>query len=368
MMKTLLCMATDHNIVNIQPLSQIDVDKVVVFITERMKPSSETLIQEIKRSVKNVETLYIEKENSLRALHEQFSKWLENNIDDEIIVNITGGTKPMSLTAYQLFSEWGFRCFYCDKDQSQLIWLDDESAISNIGSKMGLEQYLRSYRYKITNKTPLAQIPKSYKDYTNILYQELCKLGKYDDTCKLIGKIHALTQENPISITGFSQNEMALLEHLQRETGLFTYKNNAITCQDSETRKFLCGGWLEVIVADSLRANDCRDICQSVYFEISTQRKGRTTLQELDVMAMCQDKLLLVECKAKNWHGSTAEASEAIYKLGSLSNIGGLNTVAVFVSLYNLTDTAKTRAAENGIYVIAGQSDFQALKSKLNFK
>lgn len=78
--------------------------------------------------------------------------------------------------------------------------------------------------------------------------------------------------------------------------------------------------------------------------------------------------MLLIECKAKNWHGNTSEAFEAIYKLGSLSDIGGLNTMAVFVSLYNLTDAAKTRAAENGVRVISGQSDFQALKAKLSFK
>lgn len=361
-------MATGQNVVNIQPLSQVDVDKVVVVITDSMKDNGDTLIHEIKSIVKKVEPLYIEKENSLKSLNEHFSNWLENNIDDEIIINITGGTKLMSLAAYQLFNEWGFRCFYCDKDQAQLIWLDDESAISNIGSKMGLEQYLRAYRYKITKKTPLAKIPKSYKSYANVLYQELCKLGKYDSTCKLIGKIHGLMQDNPIVIKEFNQDEIALLEHLQRESGLFNYTNNTIICQDNEVRKFLCGGWLEVIVADSLRGNDCHDICQSVYFERSTQRQGKSVLQELDVMAMHQDKLLLIECKAKNWHGNTSEAFEAIYKLGSLSDIGGLNTMAVFVSLYNLTDAAKTRAAENGVRVISGQSDFQALKAKLSFK
>lgn len=79
-MKTLLCMATGQNVVNIQPLSQVDVDKVVVVITDSMKDNGDTLIHEIKSIVKKVEPLYIEKENSLKSLNEHFSNWLEEII------------------------------------------------------------------------------------------------------------------------------------------------------------------------------------------------------------------------------------------------------------------------------------------------
>ena len=235
-MKVLFCMATGQTAVNINPLAEINPDKVVVAITQKIQKEgkAQTLLNEIKALGKPVDSLIIDNEASLKSLTEQFSCWLESHIDDEIIINITGGTKLMSMAAYQVFSEWGFRCFYCDFDSGQLIWLDDESTVSNIGSKIGLERYLRAYQYQIIKKTTLAQIPKAHKIYANILYQELCKASKYEATCAFIGRIHALTQQNPFGNVSFNQDEDALLQHLERETAIFEYKNDKIICQDDE--------------------------------------------------------------------------------------------------------------------------------------
>lgn len=365
-MKILFCMATGQNLVNTNPLPEINPDKIVVAITEDMSQQGQALIAELKKTGKVVEELSIKKESSLQALYKQFSTWLEKHLDDEIVVNITGGTKLMSLAAYQVFSEWGFRCFYCNKESSQLIWLDDESTIENIGSKIGLKQYLLTYQYRITNKSTLAQIPKSYKEYANLLYEELCKAGKYNSTCTFIGKIHALTQDKPSNNISFTSEEEIFLRHLEKSTDLFEHKNDKIICKTEDVRKMMCGGWLEILVADSMRGNNYRDINIGVSFEKSTQRADKSTKQELDVMAMYQDKLLIVECKAKKWE-NTAQASESIYKLKALSDIGGLNTLPVFVSLRDVPADAKTRAAEQGIRVIGGKSDFMALTSKLKF-
>jgi len=99
-----------------------------------------------------------------------------------------------------------------------------------------------------------------------------------------------------------------------------------------------------------------RDISVNVSFSKSTQRKGKQTHNELDVMALYGTHLLIVECKTINWD-SNKEASplESIYKLAALADIGGLNTHAVFISLYELPANAKTRAAENNIIVIDGK-------------
>lgn len=363
-MKILFCIATEQNAVNINPLTEINPDKVLVLITNRMKDSSQVLLDEIKSSGFKAEPIYVTNENSLKSLNEQFSKLIEDNIDYELIANITGGLKTISISLYLLFSNWGFRTFYCDFGTSQLIWLDDETAISNIGSKIGLAQYLRTYQYYITKKDTLAEIPKSFKDYANILYQELCKAGKYEDTCRLIAKIHALTQQNPLTGIDFSEGENLFLYHLEKETKLFKFKNNAVIPNDKDVQKLMSGGWLEIVVASALSRDDYRDIHLGVYFEKSTQRKNKYTRQELDVMAMYQDKLLIVECKAKKWDSAT-QASEAIYKLSALSDIGGLNTIPVFVSLRDVPNDAKTRAAEQGIKVITGQADMIGLRAKL---
>ena len=148
------------------------------------------------------------------------------------------------------------------------------------------------------------------------------------------------------------------------ETDLFELTAKSIEWQTQQDRAFIAGGWLEYLTASLLVAENIRDISLSVEIAKSTQRVHAKTHQEIDVMAMQQQQLLIIECKTVNWKNAT-QASEAIYKLSALRDIGGLNTKAVFVSLYDLPDAAKTRAAEHNIQVVAGQNAIVQLKQRL---
>lgn len=373
-MKILLCAATGQNPVNILPLEseQIKPDLIYVAITQGMNQQGESLIAELKSTGKKVERLNIENENSLQALTKQYESWLLDHQDDEIIVNLTGGTKLMSIAAYQLFSNYGFRCFYQNLNPNQIVWLDDESIISNIGEKIGLERYLKQYQFETIKKQKLADVEKSYKDYVDILFYELCKIGRYGEICSLISKINAHTAKPKIAdLKNFylNYNEEAFVQHLSHETGLFKLKGQTIEWETEQDRAFLAGGWLEVLTAELLKGGDFRDIHLSVEIAKSTQRIKAKTFQEIDVMAMQQQKLVMIECKTVNWKSEknpTTKASDAIYKLSALGDIGGLNTKPIFVSLYDLPDAAKTRAAEHGIHIVAGQNDIINLKQKLS--
>lgn len=369
-MKILFCMASAQTAANINSISEIQPDKVVVAVTESMTDNAKALMTEINNLGKKVENLNIKNEHSLKALNQQYEAWLEQHFDDEIIVNITGGTKLMSISAFTVFGSYGFRCFYQNINPSQMVWLDDESTVSGIGQKIPLELYLRSYQFNVDKKIKLADISREYKDYADFWHEELSRAGWFDDIARLISKLNAHTSEKKIKADelkhfSFNEEEQEVLQDLSQATGLFKIKSSQeISCEQKD-RAFLNGGWLEVLVADCLRGADFRDICQSVEIAKSTQRHNSHTRQEIDVMAMRQDKLYIIECKTINWEKKKSEASASIYKLSSLSHIGGLNTQAIFVSLYDLPASAKTRAAEMGIRVIAGKDDIINLKQKL---
>ena len=372
-MKILLCSATDHNPVNILPLESdhINPDLIYVAITERMQQQGENLIAEFKIIGKKALALKIENEQSLQALIQQYENWLLEHQDDEIIVNLTGGTKPMSIAGYQVFNGYGFRCFYQNLKPNQLVWLDDETTISDIGSKISLERYLKSYQFDVVKKQKLHEVDSNYKKYAQLLYTELCKAGRYQHTCQLISKLNAhASEKNLPDLKDFSltHDDEAFLIHLSYETDLFKLRGNSIEWQTEQDRAFIAGGWIEYLTASLLSNDKYRDISLSVEIAKSTQRINAKTFQESDVMAMQQQQLLMVECKTINWRSSknpSTYASEAIYKLSALGDIGGLNTKAVFVSLYDLPDAAKTRAAEHNIHVIAGQSAILQLKQHL---
>ena len=368
-MKILLCSATDHNPVNLLPLEsvQINPDIIYVAVSTQKRQQGDNLIAELKAIGKKVEVLKIENEHSLQSLTQQYEQWLLQHQDDEIIVNLTGGTKLMSIAAYQIFSGYGFRCFYQNLNPNQLIWLDDESIISDIGTKISLERYLKSYQFDVVKKQKLNEVHQSYKQYTKLIYQELSKAGRWQQTCQLISKLNAHTAKPKLSdLKNFTldYDEESFLTHLSYETDLFELTAKSIEWQTEQDRAFIAGGWLEYLTASLLVAENIRDISLSVEIAKSTQRVHAKTHQEIDVMAMQQQQLLIIECKTVNWKNAT-QASEAIYKLSALRDIGGLNTKAVFVSLYDLPDAAKTRAAEHNIQVVAGQNAIVQLKQRL---
>ncbi|MFW1746477.1 Card1-like endonuclease domain-containing protein [Acinetobacter guillouiae] len=373
-MKIVFCTTSRQSAANLQPLQSTEIrpDLVLVASTESFDKEGSHLIQEVKAMGLNAKGIKIENETSVKQLSQQFERIVETYFDSELIVNLTGGTKLMALAAYQVFSGYGYRCFYQEFSTGEIIWLDDETRISNHQQTMKLERYLKAYQFDVVQKQKLSDIPKNYQSYIALITQYLNK--SYEKNISFISKLNAYASEKKLpkeelQKIQFDYEEEAFLEYLSKETQVFKLKNNTLYFEYQEDQKFVAGAWFEVLTAQALKqVEQIRDLSLSVQIVKSTQRNTAKTYQELDVMAMLLQKLILIECKTVNWKNATS-ASEAIYKLTALSQIGGLNTQSCFVSLYDLPASAKTRAAENNIYVISGKNILQLtqqLKKWLN--
>lgn len=371
-MKIVFCMGTGHNTVNTMPLESDNIrpDLVCVGISQGKREQGLDLINQLKSTGFKTETLNIENENSLSALTHTFETWLESHFDDEILVNLTGGNKLMTLAAYQVFNGYGFRCFYQIHPSNELIWLDNESKESNIGHKISLERYLAQYQFKIQSRQPIQQVAEAAQKYSHLIFEDLKR--NYDKSCLFISKLNGLAAEKIDAQKrlefrkSLTQEEVGFIEHLAHETGLFRLDHSGLVFSDAENRSIVAGGWLEILVGESLKeVSKTRDLCLNAVFEKSTARLGSASKNEMDVMTMIGPVLYLAECKTVRWEGKTnASADQSIYKLSALSDIGGLNTRAAFVSLYDIKSADKTRAAENNILLIAGK-ELLGLKSHL---
>lgn len=364
-MKIVLCMATGQNAVNILPLEseKIRPEWVCVGITAGMRQQGLDLITQLKSSGYKTEMLELQDENSLQALTQDFETWLETHIDDEILVNLTGGNKLMALAAYQVFSGYGFRCFYQIYQTNQLVWLDDESRESHIGHKISLERYLAQYQFRLTDKQPIQQIPEQHRLYSELMMDYLRR--NFEHGCQLVSQLNGMAAQKIAASTRaeirkhLSLDEVAFIEHLAHETELFKLTTEGLRFPSEADQALVAGGWLEVLVGQTIKAQvKSRDLSLNVVFEKSTARVGSASKNEMDVMAMIGATLHLVECKTVNWDGKNPnrpKPEDSIYKLAALSDIGGLNTRALFVSLYDLNPAVKTRAAENQIELICGK-------------
>lgn len=363
-MKIVFCMASRQIAANLQPLQATEIrpELVLVGMTDSYYSEGQHLIQEIRSTGLAAEEINLSSETSIQKLSEQFENIVETHFDAQIIVNLTGGTKLMALAAYQIFSGYGYRCFYQEYSTGEIIWLDDETRISDHQQTMKLVRYLKAYQFDVIKKQKITDIPHSYRTYVHLVEEFLNK--NYEKNITLISKLNAHASEKKLSKEELDKfrmdyEEEEFVEHLSKETGVFELKGKALHFSNKEDQRLVAGAWFEILTAQALqKVEQIRDLSLSVEIVKSTQRNTAKTFQELDVMAMLIQKLIIVECKTINWKNASS-ASDAIYKLSALGQIGGLNTLACFVSLYDLPASAKTRAAENNVHFICGKNVLQ---------
>jgi hypothetical protein len=127
---------------------------------------------------------------------------------------------------------------------------------------------------------------------------------------------------------------------------------NAIAFESSDGARFLGGLWLEEyawhIVKDE---NPYRVSCNVT----GTWEGGRhqASRNEFDLLALHQNRLLVIECKTRRFGQSEENDADILYKLESLGrNAGGLFGRTLLLSARPLNDNVRSRAASQNINVI----------------
>ncbi|MCB1615857.1 MAG: DUF1887 family protein, partial [Pseudomonadales bacterium] len=138
---------------------------------------------------------------------------------------------------------------------------------------------------------------------------------------------------------------------------------------DESARNFCNGGWIEFYVNSRLNELKSEALLQdSPHLNIKIRRSGskKESDNEIDVAFMANNRLHIIECKTKKMKGIHAGKAgvETLYKLDSISDLGGLGTKAMLVSYRNLRPADRQRAKDLRIHIIEGK-DIQQLKTKL---
>lgn len=121
---------------------------------------------------------------------------------------------------------------------------------------------------------------------------------------------------------------------------------------------FAAGGWLEVWIARQFANADADDWAQGV----QVSRDG--VKNEFDLVAACGNRVLLIEVKTGNLTRDGKEdskATEAVYKLDALAEKAGRYfSERWLVSLKKLADADRRRADKHGIRVFEAAQDVRA--------
>ncbi|MGB1256210.1 MAG: Card1-like endonuclease domain-containing protein [Thiolinea sp.] len=307
------------------------------------------------------------------------SRWRIEHIQDKVLellvryegqsiaLNATCGTRPMSMAAYEAFRAFEKPIFYVHPRHDQLVWMYPR----------GLERHQLADRIKMTNfviayggqvlEKGNRSVPRAYRAFAQEL---IANIRHYSHALGALNWFANTAEKDlrskPIERWHLESRPFVELLERIRDLDLAQAHGKQLIFRDEEARFFANGGWLEQYVyatVNSLKKQipAIQDSVQGLVVE-----RGEQVRNEIDVAFLADNKLHVIECKAKKFKkGNSKTGAETLYKLDTVADmIGGMQARAMLVSYRPLREVDLRRAREMGIEVLQ-EKELQNLRSHL---
>ncbi|MDO4763653.1 MAG: DUF1887 family CARF protein [Flavobacteriaceae bacterium] len=316
-------------------------DEVLMISTEKMEKQNKNIKEALKNAYnfKNITINPFDVEDIRNKLKDfNFEEY------DEKIINITGGTKLMSIEVYSFFSRKfeNPKIYYVDKNHFIPILPSLEK--QEFKSSVSISDYFKAYGFKINSSQSLVEKKKTYEFFDWFIND------KTDSDYAVINDLQKI--RNSLKKNAINIDEVEGLKSLLSKIELFDN-------QDSITKKqikYLTGDWFEEYVYHKIKEKvDVQEIFCGL--EIKS-----TVGNELDVVFLKDNQLYVIECKTfiKNEVVRGLETN-TIYKSDSIKNDLGLFAKSIIVTLNKkreINESHFERAKENNIKFLTLE-DFQ---------
>ncbi|MEA3411105.1 MAG: DUF1887 family CARF protein [Pseudomonadota bacterium] len=290
-----------------------------------------------------------------------------------LVLNITGGTKLMTLAFFDVFRGIAHRIIYTDTSNGRIETLPEEKGgdteFMPLRDVLDVPLYLtaQGFRYRTSRSDDPSDVDRIQAR------KPVCKyLGKYAaDIPDFLGAINGLS-------SGALNDDGQLVKRTQKfsrepsgrwkqamneltESGLIRWeKGEWFEFTNAEAVKFLNGGWLEEYAWHILKDESPCDVRLGVE---GIWDDTRRSTNELDVVAVHGNRMLLIECKTLKHGRDTGKDSDILYKIDSLSeDTRGLFGETWLLSAREPTEFMRDRARHQNIRII-GPDQIPRLKS-----
>ena len=339
-MKTcLVSLVSDQTIPNIVVVEQFKPDHLLMISTEKMekKGKSQAILDTLKLrglDYSNSNHVIEVMEDSIIDLQTRGTQWIsESPHEFDFIVNLTGGTKLMSIAAFDVFTGFGSRMVYVPIGRNQYLAPFPKRRPrppEPLDLRLSVEEYLTAYGIRITNSGKLPDLKKSAEERSPLTCRLFEHYREFYPFLKLMGdRFRKINQKKFKKGLPFSCELKASDELLEEFISSIGFRREGDTISKTMTDQdymYLRGGWLEERVYIALRSV----LGQTGDVQLGVQIRGpQQTKNEIDVLFTRENVLHLVECKSLG----AAEGGEQelggtvtsfIYKLAALRQEFGL--------------------------------------------
>ena len=361
-----LCLVSAQPVPNLTPaLDRATAPRRVILLVSRdMRQRAGWLEQVLAPRGIRVERWEIDDPWDLEAIQTRVLELLEkerNLVDGRhLALNATGGTKPMSIAAYEACRAYNLPVFYVHPERDRLIWLHPEKDTPReLEDRIRLEAFLQAHGARHTGELQRSLPGRRQLETAESVIRHIDRYSRALARLNwAAGTARRKLVSDPLDNAG---HDLVELIGLFEQGGFLRREGKRLRFPDETARFYVNGGWMEGYVFNRvrrLRGSDphIQDMAHGV--EVTREQRHKRIPNELDVVFLRNNRLHVIECKTRRFQpgGGDSPGAGALYKLDSLRDLmGGLQARAMLVSFQNLPDHDRTRAADLGIQVCAGE-------------
>lgn len=377
-MKIHICLVSQQAAANLLPALDpaLKPEKIILVVTAKMQRQASHLTAVLKENAIQAELLQLSNEQDFHQVENELLELAARLEGSAVTLNITGGTKLMSVAAQSVAQASGWHMFYVDADTDRAIWLgQDKTPPHPLQEQLKLRHYLRSYGVELTSKPNRSQASAAQQLLTQTLVEQVGSLEAS------ISVLNALAQdaENRRSLSApmnewqlDSRSLNVLLRYFEDASAL-SVQGDRIQFASEAARDFVKGGWLELHAIQAVHQVTGPLGVRDKAMGLEVQDVATQTRNELDIAFMARNRLFVIECKTaridrpqgQGDRTAPPKANDTLFKLAeNCRRIGGLGTRGMLVSYRKLHEPEMKLAKALGIEVVAG-ADIARLPEKL---
>ena len=120
-----LCLVSQQSAPNLLPALDpaLKPEKIVLIVTAKMQRQAANLSAVLKENALQTELLQLDNEQDFHHIENDLLELAARLEAHTVTLNITGGTKLMSIAAQSVAQASGWHMFYVDADTDRVIWL-----------------------------------------------------------------------------------------------------------------------------------------------------------------------------------------------------------------------------------------------------
>ncbi len=289
---------------------------------------------------------------------------------DAIILNITGGTKLMAFAAYEALKTICQQVIYTNTKAKQINTINTNfsNSVSPL-PQLTIKEYLMAYGVS-PQYTHADSAWKTKVQKRAVLTKNLAQIFSQKKNQGFLSAINAMahhaiqTRETPHGTGEYLKKpEQVFYNPINPECqnilkqyasyGLITYDGRKkITFQSLEAARYMGGFWMEEYVYYMLQEEGIEEIQCGVIVQWD-----KKTSNELDIIAIHNNRLLIIECKTCKFGKEKTKDNNSVYKLDSIADdLRGLYGEMWLLSACTVPNTPLGHAKSQGITVISGEA------------